>query len=79
MIEQTYQEDDRHIKQECAKSVQEECEETNVVNLSNGDLGDFPSKRNNTVHDSADRGKVVKRDKGVHLVLSRAEQGLDQV
>lgn len=74
-----YQQDDRDVEHEGAKAVQEEGKQAHVVDLVHGDLGDLPEERNQAVHDGADRGKVVDRHEGVHLVLGRAKQGLDQV
>lgn len=73
----TYQEDDRNVQHEGAETVEEKGEETDVVNLSHGNLGDFPQERNNTIHDSANRSKVVQGDKRVHLEVSRAEKSLN--
>lgn len=74
-----YQQDDRNVEHEGAETVQEEGEQADVVDLVHGDLGDLPEERNHAVHDSAHGGKVVDRHEGVHLVLGRAQQGLDQV
>lgn len=74
---QTYQQDDRDVEHESAATVQEEGEETNVVNVVHGNLGDLPDQGNHSVHDSADRGEVVDGNKGVHLEVCGAEQALD--
>lgn len=72
-----YQEHDRDVQQEGAKTVQEEGEEANVVNLVHGDLGNLPDKSDSQVHDSADGGEVVDGYQRVHLVVGGAEQALD--
>lgn len=50
-----------------------------MVDLDHRDLGNLPEEGNETVHDSANGGEIVKRDQGVHLVLGRAEKGLNKV
>ena len=77
MSRETYKEDDGDVKHESAETVQEKSEQTNVVDLGHGAVGDLPDESNNTVHDSADGSKVVQRDQGVHLVVGRAQQALD--
>jgi hypothetical protein len=74
-----YQEDDRDVQTERAQSVKEEGEETDVVDLAHGDVREFPEQSDNAVHGRADRGEVVEGDQRVHLVLSRAQKGLDKV
>ena len=71
------QEDDGDVEHESAETVEEEGEETDVVDISHAALGDFPDESNDTVHDGADGGEVVERDEGVHLQVGRAEQTLD--
>ena len=73
----TYQEYNRDVEHEGAETVEEESEKTDVVDLSHGATGNLPDQGNDTVHDSTDRSKVVKRDKGVHLVVSRAQKSLN--
>lgn len=73
----TYQENNGDVEHESAETVEEEGEETDVVNLSHGDLGDLPNQRNHTVHDSADGGEVVERNQRVHLEVSGAQESLD--
>jgi hypothetical protein len=75
----TYQQHNGNVKHEGAKTVQEESEQADVVNLVHRDLGHLPEKGNNTVHDSTNGSEVVHRDQGVHLVLGGAEESLDQV
>lgn len=77
MPRETYQEDDGDIEHESAKTVEEESEQTDVVNLGHRTPGDLPNKSNHTVHDSADGSKIVQRDERVHLVVSGAQQALD--
>jgi hypothetical protein len=77
IIGSTYQKNDRDVEHESAKTVQEECEETDVVDIIHGALRNLPDQSNNTVHDSTDRGEVVHGYQGVHLEVSRAEQALD--
>lgn len=74
---ETYQKDDRDVQQKGAETVQEESEQTNVVHLVHGDLGNLPNESNSQVHDSADRSEVVDGNEGVHLVVGRTEQALD--
>lgn len=71
------QEDDGDVEHESAETVEEEGEETDVVDISHAALGDFPDESNDTVHDGADGGEVVQRDEGVHLQVGRAEQTLN--
>lgn len=58
----TYEEDHRDVQAKGDQTVEEEGKETNVVNLSHGDLGNLPNESNAQVHSSADRSKVVERD-----------------
>lgn len=71
-----YQEDNGDVQSECDETVQEEREQTDMVDLVHRDLGKFPEQSNDKVHDCADWCKVVQRDQGVHLVLCRAQQPL---
>lgn len=48
-----------------------------MVNLGHADLGDLPQQSNETVHGSANGGKVVEGNKRVHLKVSRAQKALD--
>lgn len=73
----TYQEHNGNVEHEGAKTVEEEGEETNVVDLLHGASGNLPDQGNNTVHDGADGSKVVQRDEGVHLVVGGAQKSLD--
>ena len=73
----TYQEDDGHIEHEGNDGVQQESPDTNVVDMAHGQVGNLEEQSSSTVHDGADRSKVVQRDQGVHLVLGGAEQTLD--
>lgn len=73
----TYQEDDGNVEHKGAETVEEESEEADVVNLSHGDLGELPDQGNDSVHDSADRSKVVEGHQGIHLEVGRAQQALD--
>lgn len=73
----TYQEHDRDIKHKGTATVKEEGEETNVVNLVHGNLGDLPGESNHTIEDSTDGGEVVDGDKRVHLEIGRVEQTLN--
>jgi len=68
------QEHNRHIQEECAACVGEEGPETNSVDLGHLYLGDFQEESNCEVHDAADWGKVVERDKGIHLELRSIKQ-----
>lgn len=72
----TYKHDNRHVQAKGDHAVQEEGEETDVVDLSHGNLGELPEDSYNKVHGGADRSKVVERDQRVHLELSRAQQTL---
>lgn len=45
--------------------------------MVHGQVRDLEEESDAAVHDSADRGKVVERDHGVHLELSGAEEALD--
>ncbi|KAI6751816.1 hypothetical protein HG531_006512 [Fusarium graminearum] len=74
---ETYKENNGDVEHESAETVQEESEQTNVVNLGHCAVRDLPDEGNDTVHDSANGSKVVQRDKGVHLVVSRAQEALD--
>lgn len=73
----TYQEDNRHVEHESAEAVKEESEETNMVNLCHGALGNLPGQGHSTVHDGANGGKVVEGNKRVHLEVGRAQQALN--
>lgn len=73
----TYEENHGDIQHKGNDSVGHEGHQANVVDVAHGHLGDFKEKSGNTVHDSADGSKVVQRDEGVHLELSRAQQTLD--
>lgn len=48
-----------------------------MVNLVHGDLGNFPEKGNNTVHEGTDRSEVVDGNERVHLEISRAQETLN--
>lgn len=76
-LPETYQEHNGNVEHEGAKTVEEEGEETNVVDLLHGASGNLPDQGNNTVHDGADGSKVVQRDEGIHLVVGRAQKSLD--
>lgn len=73
----TYQEDDGDVEQEGAKTVEEEVQESDMVHLLHGDLGDLPEEADSQVHDRAHGGEIVQRDQRVHLELSRAEKTLN--
>ena len=73
----TYQEHNRDVEQESAQSVEEEREETDVVNLIHAELGKLPEQGDHTVHHGADGSEVVQRDQGVHLELGRAQETLN--
>jgi hypothetical protein len=76
-VQWTYQEHNGHVQEESDQSVQEEGEETNVIDLLHRHLGDLPENGDQEVHDGTHRGKVVERDQRVHLVLGRAQEPLD--
>lgn len=73
----TYQEDNRNVQHESDHGVGQESKQSNVVDVAHGHLGDFEEESSDTVHNSADRSKVVEGDKRVHLELSGAQQALN--
>lgn len=77
MNQATYQEDNGNVQHESDHSVGQEGKQSNVVDVAHGHLGNFEEKSSNTVHNSANRSKVVERDKRVHLEFRRAQQALN--
>jgi hypothetical protein len=65
-----YQEHNRNVQSECNKSVQQENKVSNLLDVSPGHLGHLDDQADDSVHDSASRREVVKRDERVHLELS---------
>lgn len=71
------QEDNRDVEHEGNNGVGKEGPDTNVVDMTYGQVGNLEEQSRETVHDSANGGKVVQRNQRVHLVLGGAEQTLD--
>jgi hypothetical protein len=76
--DRTYEKYGRDIKQECTHCIRNQNRSTNGKDFLHGDGRYLPYQRNNTIHNNADRGKIVERDKRIHLVLSTIKQFLDQ-
>ena len=76
-VNEAYQENNRDVEHESNRCIQEEREDADVVDRLHGHAGDLGNKSNNTVHRSASRSEVVKRDQGVHLEFGRAQKTLD--
>lgn len=75
-MEITYQEDNGDVQHEGDHGVGQESPDADVVDVVHSQGGNLKEQSSDTVHDSADRSEVVKRDKRVHLVLRGAEQAL---
>lgn len=73
----THQEDNGNVQHKSNHGVSQESNQPNVVDVAHGHLRHFEEESSDTVHDSANRSKVVQRDKRVHLELSRAQQALN--
>jgi len=73
----TYEHDDRDVEEESNGSVDEESEETNVVDLVHAELGALDDNGSNTVHDSATGSVVIERDNRVHLEFTAGEETLN--
>lgn len=71
------QEYDGNVEQESNNGVGQESPDTNVVDVTHGEVGNLKEESGDTVHDSANGGKIVQRDQRVHLVLGRTEETLD--
>jgi len=73
----TYQEDNRNVQRERDESVQQEDKVSNLLNVGPGHVGHLDEQADDSVHDSASRREVVKRDERVHLELGGREKLLD--
>jgi len=71
------QEDDGNVEQESNNGIGQESPDTNVVDVTHGEIGNLKEESGDTVHDSANGSEVVERNQRVHLVLGRAEETLD--
>ena len=76
-IEWTYQEHNRDVQGESDKSVQQEDNVSDLLNIGPAHVGNLNEQADNSVHDGASRRKVVEGNKGIHLELSRREELLD--
>lgn len=75
--ETTYQEDNRHVQHERNNGVGQQREDTDVVHVVHGEVGNLEEQSSDTVHDSADGSEVVQGNQRVHLELSGAQQTLN--
>lgn len=74
-----YQEDDSHVQHECTCSIGNEDRYADSIEFFHCDLRNLHEESHNGVHNGADRGEVVQRHKGIHLVLGAIQQGLNEV
>lgn len=77
MEKQSYQEHNRRVQHESNQGVGNESHDSKRVNVVHSHARNIGEEGDHTVSDSAGRGVVVERDKGVHLELGRAEETLD--
>lgn len=71
-----YQEDNRNVQSESNCCVQEQSDESDVVDVTHSHFGYFDKKCDDTIDDGAGRCVVVKRDKRVHFELGRRQDAL---
>lgn len=76
---ETYQKDNRDVERECTKAVEEKREQAHIVYLLHAALWDLPEESNSEVHDSTNGSEVVQRYEGIHLVIGRVQNALDQI